>query len=47
MGIDYPYDAWRGGILQRMLPEIIIAGSVALLFIALCWAVLERIRLAG
>lgn len=46
MGIDYPADAWRGGILHRMTPEIIIACSVALLFVALCWAVLERLRLS-
>jgi len=45
MGIDYPADAWRASILHRMTPEIIIVSSVALLLVALCWAVLERLRL--
>ena len=45
MGIDYPAAAWRDSILQRMKPEIIVISSVALLFIALCWAILERMRL--
>ena len=45
MGIDFPAAAWRDSILKRMKPEIIVISSVALLFIALCWAVLERMRL--
>jgi diguanylate cyclase (GGDEF)-like protein/PAS domain S-box-containing protein len=45
LGVDYPAGAWRDSILHRMTPEIVIVSSLALLFVALCWAVLERLRL--
>jgi diguanylate cyclase (GGDEF)-like protein/PAS domain S-box-containing protein len=47
LGVDYPADQWRAGILRRMTPEILIVSCVALLLMALCWAVLERTRLAS
>jgi diguanylate cyclase (GGDEF)-like protein/PAS domain S-box-containing protein len=47
MGIDYPSDAWQASIFRRMTPEVIIVSSVALLLFALCWVVMERVRLSS
>ncbi len=46
LGMDYPADQWRAGLMERMRPDFIIVGSVVLLGIALCWMLLERGRLA-